>query len=127
MFPSQLETLKRTAESMSMSDGAHEEITRRCNEASKMLEEERQLHRNLTALHIMCVRHPANVPALVAEIDSKLEQDIFLINEIRSRLWEQKFEKQSHNVNFKHLKQLIQEGADMHNRLLEYRCVMRKT
>ena len=74
------------------------------------------LHRNLTALYTMCVRHPANVPALIAEIDAKLEQDIYLISEIRSRLWEQKFEKQSHNENFKHLKGLIQEGADMHNR-----------
>ena len=51
---------------MSMNDSAHEAINHRNNVATKELEEERMLNRNLTALYTMCVRHPANVPALIA-------------------------------------------------------------
>ena len=75
----------------------------------------------------MCHRHPANIPALITEIEWKLEQDNFLVTAIRDRLWEHMLEKQTYIDTFKHLKALIKEGAETHNKLLEYRYGVKKT
>ena len=75
----------------------------------------------------LCNRHPANIPALITEIEWKLEQDNYLVTAIRDRLWEHMLEKQTYVDTFKHLKALIKEGADTHNKLLEYRYSVKKT
>lgn len=84
------------------------------------------LHENMKHLLLMCERHPAHCPALITEIEEKLKQDQYLINEIKKRLWEQSFERQSHNSAFRRMKQLVQEGVDMHTKLLEYRYNMKR-
>jgi uncharacterized membrane protein YgcG len=84
------------------------------------------LHENMKSLLLMCDRHPAHCPALVLEIEEKLKQDQLLIAEIKKRLWEQSFEKQSHNSAFRRMKLLVQEGVDMHMKLLEYRYNMKR-
>ena len=82
------------------------------------------LRDNLKKLHVMCERHPAHSPALILELETKLKQDIFLLDEIKKRLWEQGFEFQSHQSNFRQAKTLVQCGMDMHTQLLEYRYEM---
>jgi hypothetical protein len=84
------------------------------------------LHENMKHLLLMCERHPAHCPALILEIEEKLRQDKYLITEIKKRLWEQTFERQSHNSAFRRMKQLVQEGVDMHTKLLEYRYNMKR-
>ena len=75
----------------------------------------------------LCNRHPANIPALIAEIEWKLEQDEFLLESIREKLRQHSLEKQSCADAFKHLKSLIKEGVESHTKLLEHRYSVKKS
>lgn len=90
------------------------------------LKDANSLRDNLKKLHLMCERHPAHSPALIVELETKLKQDIYLLTEIKKRLWEQGFEFQSHQSNFRQAKTLVQRGVDMHTQLLEYRYEMKR-
>ena len=46
---------------------------------------------------------------------------------IRDKLWKHNLEKQTYADTFRHLKALIKEGAETHNKLLEYRYSVKKT
>lgn len=96
------------------------------NAGQKKLEQCLLFNRNLKNLLVMCERHPAHCPALIVEIERKLEQDKYLLHEIKSRLWEQKFEAQTHTSSFRIMKRLVQEGVNMHTTLLEYRYEMKR-
>ena len=93
---------------MNMFDDKLADIIKKEKEASNRLENCRALYRNLSRVYLLCQRHPANVPALIEELNYKLEQDIYLIKEIRNRLWEQRFERQTQASNFREMKSLIQ-------------------
>ena len=56
-----------------------------------------------------------------------MEQDAYLLEEIKKRLWEQKFERQTHQVNFRLLKSLVAEAVEMHNKLLEHKYEYKRT
>ena len=56
----------------------------------------------------------------------KVEQDTYLLAEIKKRLWEQKFERQTHQINFRLLKNLVAEAVMMHNKLLEHKYEYKK-
>ena len=119
--------LLKSSESFNMYDGAHESVQKREAESAQKFDAARVLNRNLQNLVLVCERHPANVPALIQEYENKLQQDIFLLREIKKRLWEQRFERQAFFSTFRQMKTLIQEGADMHTKLLEYRYDVRKS
>lgn len=121
-----LTELERSESSMHMYDGALEKAIKNDANGAKKLENARLLHNNLKNLLVMCERHPAHCPAVIREVENKLEQDEYLIHEIKSRLWEQKFERQSHMSCFRQMKALVQQGVDMHTKLLEYRYEMKK-
>ena len=121
----QLETLKRSAESVHQFDDLLNETKKRDEEASTKFNSVQLLNKNLKRLAAMCDRHPANVPALILEIEAKVEQDAYIIAEIKKRLWEQKFEQQMHQMNFKIMKFLQKKGEKMHTKLLEYRVDMK--
>ena len=120
-----LETLKRSAESVHQFDDALQETKKRDEEASSKYDSVKLLNKNLKKLVAMCDRHPPNVPALILEIEAKIDQDKFLLAEIKKRLWEQKFEFQMHNMNYKIMKFLSKKGEKMHTKLLEYRIDMK--
>lgn len=113
--------LKRTAESCTMYDGALEEAVKREAEAFRKMESVKVLNKNLINLQMMCQRHPADVPALITELQEKIEQDAYLLAEIKKRLWEQRFERQAHQMNFRSIKTLVQEAVHMYNKLANYR------
>lgn len=117
--------LTRSAESCSQFDGELAAIVK--GEADSIIknEESKVLHKNLTNLVMMCDRHPPKMPALIAEVEAKIEQDIFLLAEIKKRLWEQRFEKNTHVTNYRKMKALVQEGVAMHNELVGYRYEMK--
>ena len=75
----------------------------------------------------LCNRHPANIPALISEIEWKLEQDEYLLESIRSKLRQHSLEKQTCVDAFKHLKSLIKEGVESHTKLLEHRYSVKKS
>lgn len=116
-----LTDLKRTATSCNMYDDALEAAIAREQEAQQKLAKAKTLHKNLSNLVLMCERHPANVPALITELQDKLEQDTYLVHEIKKRLWEQRFERQAHSMNFRTVKNLVQEAVHMYNKLANYR------
>lgn len=116
-----LETLKRSAESVHQFDDILVETKKRDEIAYVKFKSVQLLNRNLKKLSAMCDRHPANNPRLILEIEDKIEQDAFIIAEIKKRLWEQKFEEQMHGMNFKIMKFLQKKGEKMHTKLLEYR------
>lgn len=118
--------LERTAESCTQFDGALEEAIVREEEAAKKYEKVKIYNKNLEELSVMCDRHPANVPALITELQDKIELDNYLLAEIKKRLWEQRFEKQAHMISFRQMKSLVAEAVEMHNKLLEYRYSLRK-
>jgi hypothetical protein len=120
-----LETLKRSAESVHQFDDAMADAVKRDAIAANKYESVQLLNKNLKLLSMMCDRHPANVPALILEVEGKIEQDRFLLAEIKKRLWEQKFEHQMHISNFKMMKFLTKKGEKMHNQLLDYRIKMK--
>ena len=98
------------------------------NEAAgqETLRKANSMRDNLKKLYTMCERHPAHSPALLVELETKLKQDNYLLSEIKKRLWEQGFEFQSHQSNFRQAKALVQRGVDMHTQLLEYRYEMKR-
>ena len=104
-----LETLKRSAESVHQFDDAMADAIKRDALAAEKYDSVKLLNKNLKLLSQMCDRHPANVPALIVEVEAKIEQDKFLLAEIKKRLWEQKFEYQMHVTNFKVMKFLSKE------------------
>jgi hypothetical protein len=120
-----LETLKRSAESVHQFDDAMQDAIARDADALKKKESVELLNRNLKQLSIMCDRHPPNVPALILEIEKKIAQDKFLLEEIKVRLWEQKFERLMHGSNYKIMQFLSRKGENMHNQLLECRISMK--
>lgn len=125
-FKDSLVDLQRTAESCNQFDDALDDAIKREQDSQVKYEHVKQLFSNLKELHMMCERHPANVPALITELQDKIELDRFLLKEMKKRLWEQKFEKQTHQVTFHQMKTLVQDAVDMHNKLLEYRYSWRK-
>lgn len=122
-----VEELKNVAHSCNDVDSALTDMIKREAESSRKFGNASDKNRNLKKLWLMCERHPANVPALIQEIENKLDQDKFLVSEIKNRLWEQKFERQTHNSCFKQMRKLAQEGAQMHTELLEYRLEMKRS
>eukprot|EP01038_Epipyxis_sp_PR26KG_P006859 gene6859-9393_t len=112
--------LERTAESCTQFDGELAIAMKRVQDVQNKYEKEYELNKNLVNLVSIINRHPANVPALITELQTKVEQDVFLIHEIKKRLWEQKFEKQTHNLAFRHMKKLVEEAVEMHMQLLEF-------
>ena len=121
-----LESLKRSAESVHQFDDAMAEAKLRDAAALKKKMSVELLNTNLKNLSVMCDRHPPNVPALIIEIEKKIAQDKFLLEEIKVRLWEQRFERLMHGSNFKIMKFLSKKGENMHNQLLECRISMKQ-
>jgi len=118
--------LVRAGESTSQFDSEQNEVADRERIAAVKLEKASQVNFNLKNLWIICERHPPHMPALITEVENKLNQDAALLAEIRKRLWEQKFEHNAHNVMYKEMKTLVREGVHMHEQLLTYRLEMKK-
>lgn len=118
--------LQRTAESASQFDGALRTAEKREADARAKYESVTLLHKNLTHLSVMCDRHPPNWPALILELQEKCKQDEFILEEIKKRLWEQRFEKQTAAMSYHKVKALVAESVHMHNQLLEFRYEQRK-
>jgi hypothetical protein len=118
--------LQRTAESCTQFDGALEEALKREGDAGKKYDKVKVYNKNLEDLSVMCDRYAANVPALITELQDKIELDDYLLSEIKKRLWEQRFEKQAHMISFRNMKGYVAEAVEMHNKLLEYRYALRK-
>ena len=113
--------LERSEESMTQFDGTFKDVYYKEKEAVKQYEQCKVYHRNLTNLVLMCDRHPAKMPSLILEVENKIAQDTFLLAEIKKRLWEQRFEFNTHVTNFRKMKELVREGVAMHNKRLEYK------
>ena len=122
----QLIDLQRTALSATENDDALAAAIKREADGTAKMEKVLMIHRNLSDLHVLCLRHPANVPALITDLQNKIEEDGFLITEIKKRLWEQRFERQAHNLTYKHMKNLVSEAVEMQDKLLELRYYTRK-
>jgi len=125
-FKDDLVDLQRTAASCFEYDDDLEAAIKREQEGAKKLEKCKQYNKNLHQLVLMCDRHPANVPALIIELQNKIELDAYLLSEIKKRLWEQKFERQTATNTFTSMKNLVADAVEMHNKLLEYRYSLRK-
>lgn len=125
-FKDNLIDLKRTAIGCTQFDDDLQSAVKRDQEATVKNENVKLYNKNLSELSLMCDRYPANVPALITELTNKIELDKLIIAEIKKRLWEQKFERQRYHITFHHMKSLIKEGVEMHNKLLEYRYSLRK-
>lgn len=117
--------ITRSAESVTQFDGDLESAINREKDSIAKYQSSLAIKKNLDNLALMCDRHPAKVPALITELELKVEQDKFLIAEIKKRLWEQRFEKNTHVTNFRKMRELVKDGVKMHNSLLEYRYFMR--
>lgn len=122
-----LEDLKRSAESTSQFDTALNAAIKRERDVTVKNDAMKLLHKNLDNLLTLCQRHPANIPALIQEMEWKLEQDNYLITAIKDRLFEHVLEKQAYFDTFKHMKNLIKTGTITHNKLLEYRYNTKKS
>lgn len=125
--------LKTMLRDLELSESSIEEFSKNLavahkneRKGTKKLEDSLAFYENLRQVHMMCERHPAHCPALILEIEDKLAQDEFLLTEIKKRLWEQSFERQSHNSAFNRMKALVQEGVKTHTKLLKYRYMMKK-
>jgi len=116
--------LERTALSATENDDALANAIKREAEGAAKLEKTLLVNRNLEDLHVLCLRHPANVPALITDLQTKIEEDTYLISEIKKRLWEQRFEKQAHLLTYKNMKSLVKEAVTMQDKLLEFRYKM---
>lgn len=121
-----LKELQLSEASTSYYDGHLQKAIKKEAAGQETLRNANSLKENLKKLYLMCERHPAHSPALIAELESKLRQDKYLLDEIKKRLWEQGFENQSHQSNFRQAKSLVQRGVDMHTQLLEYRYEMKR-
>ena len=102
----QLADLKRTEEATHLLDNDYNDMYKRENETSKKVDSVKMFNRNLKNLVVMCERHPPNYPAIILELQTKVKQDEYLLKEIKKRLWEQKFEKQTHDIYYKEMKEL---------------------
>lgn len=118
--------LVRAGESTSQFDSEQNEVAQREQIAAIKLEKASNIYVNLANLWVICERHPPHMPALITEVENKLDQDAALLEEIRKRLWEQKFEHNAHNVMYKEMKALVREGVHMHEQLLKYRLDAKK-
>merc|ERR1711871_1897575 len=118
--------LVRAGESTSQFDGTYAEVSRREQIATEKYHKTAKYHSNLANLYMICEGHPPHMPALITEVENKLDQDADLIAEIKKRLWEQKFEHNIHKVKFKEMKVLVREGVKMHTQLVDYRMEMKK-
>ena len=118
--------LVRAGESTSQFDGTYAEVSKREQIATEKYHKAAKYHANLANLQMICERHPPHMPALITEVENKLDQDADLIAEIKKRLWEQKFEHNIHKVKFKEMKVLVREGVKMHTQLVDYRMEMKK-
>jgi hypothetical protein len=125
-YKDNLRDLQLTAASCFEFDDELDAAIKREMEGQQKLERTLQYHKNLKNLMLMCDRHPANVPALITELQNKIELDAYLLSEIKKRLWEQKFERQTAMNTFSSMKNLVAEAVEMHNKLLEYRYSLRK-
>ncbi len=67
-----LTDLQRTALSANENDDALAMAIKREAEGAAKLEKVLLVHRNLQDLHVLCLRHPANVPALITELHTKV-------------------------------------------------------
>jgi len=127
-----LDALKIEYNELMVMDSTGSELEQKWNnleEQKKQVEKKtthaKQYNKNLKQVILMCERHPPENAALIEEVERKIKQDEFLIREIKSRLWEQRFEKQSHIASFRKMKQLVQQGVNMHDELLKYRIKMK--
>ena len=118
--------LRKMDEASSEYDKDLQDTIKKEEEVTKKLARVKITNQNLKNVLLMCSRHPPENPALVAEVEHKLDQDAFLLAEIKARLWEQRFERQSHLASFRKMKALVQQGVDMHTKLLEYRYGMKR-
>lgn len=118
--------LLNAKDSMGQFDGTFLDTGHKDIEATAKYSAAKQEHDNLKKLDLMCTRHPPHMPAIIVEVENKIDQDAFLLEEIKKRLFEQHFEHQAHNIFFKEMKNLAQSGVDMHTKLLDYRYTMQK-
>eukprot|EP00607_Mallomonas_marina_P010222 CAMPEP_0182421964 /NCGR_PEP_ID=MMETSP1167-20130531/7553_1 /TAXON_ID=2988 /ORGANISM="Mallomonas Sp, Strain CCMP3275" /LENGTH=1186 /DNA_ID=CAMNT_0024599637 /DNA_START=36 /DNA_END=3596 /DNA_ORIENTATION=+ len=102
------------------------DVIQRDEELVKKMARKKTINMNLQRVILMCDRHPPDNPAVISDVENKLKQDAFLIKEIKSRLYEQEFERQSHIASFRRMKALVQEGRDMYTKLLDYRYGMKR-
>lgn len=110
--------LKRTAESCTIYDDELKQAMERSMEAQIKLEKALHWNHNLKNLATMCDRHPANVPALITELQEKIELDEVLLTEIRKRLWEQRFEQQTYFSTFRHMRTLVSDACSMRDNII---------
>lgn len=110
--------LKRTAESCNMFDEGLKGASEREKESREKFKNAKIWNKNLLNLAMMCDRHPANVPALILELQEKIDLDNFLLKEIKKRLWEQRFEQQAYMASFRHMQGLVKEAVKMHDEIL---------
>jgi len=113
--------INKAADSMGQYDDEFLETGNKAEKALSLNGNANVEHSLLRQLDIMCTRHPPHMPALIFEVESKIEQDIYLLAEIRKRLFEQHFEQQAHKVGFKEMKDLAAKGVEMYNKLLDFR------
>ena len=74
-----LTDLQRTALSANENDDALAMAIKREAEGAAKLEKVLLVHRNLQDLHVLCLRHPANVPALITELHTKVRLRLLVI------------------------------------------------
>jgi hypothetical protein len=65
------------------------------------------------------------VPALITELQEKLELDSILVAEFRKRLWEQRFEQQTYFSTFRHMKNLVSDALNMRDQMLSMKEKLR--
>jgi len=118
--------INKAADSMGQYDDDFLDTGNKADNAFKVNGQANQEQGLLSQLDIMCTRHPPHMPALIYEVEEKIAQDIYLLAEIRKRLFEQHFEHQAHKVGFKEMKDLAATGVEMHNRLLDFRYQMQQ-
>ena len=121
-----LRTLEMVGESMGMYDDDFNNCINGEENARKQKAKALRTESNLKNIHKICTRHPAHSPALIYEVEQKIDQDTFLLSEIRKRLFEQHFELLSHKVAYKEYKDLAKESGKMRENLLQLRYVQRK-
>lgn len=113
--------LERQESTSNEFDDELNQLLKKEDDVLKKMSKAKVLNQNLSKLIIICERHPPENPALTAEVDHKLRQDEYLIEEIKKRIWAQRLEKQSYITGFRKMKQIVQQGVDMHTKLLEFR------
>jgi hypothetical protein len=121
----QLVDLERTAESCTLYDDSLQIAVQREQESQLKLQRSQLWNKNLKNLVMMCDRHPANVPALITELQEKLELDGILVAEFRKRLWEQRFEQQTYFSTFRHMKNLVSDAVNMRDQILSMKEKLR--